>query len=214
MESTETMTMEQTMEEAIALPVRGAREKFGIWFHQNRFLVFGTVSAVAQAVFIGTVVIKGEILDAGKEIFSEVSFVTDLKFAQPKAAVQVPEGEIKATDKVEKKEKKEDPRIASAQNPFFVGAVMPRDLTPHIRPQYTAAARKANAEGRVMLTVWIADTGEVLKVRILGRKKDRLGYGLERAAVRAFYRKKFKPATLKGKPVTVKINIPVRFTLG
>jgi len=141
------------------------------------------------------------------ELVEEVAFVDSLSIKEP-ADVKAEDGDFELTDK-EKKEK-EDPRVAGAQDVIIAGATSPIDMSPSMKPEYTSEAKAAGVTGTVTLEVVIADTGEVLRVRVLGKQ---LGYGLEDSAMRTFRSKRFSPSVLDGKPITVKVLIPVRFTL-
>lgn len=84
------------------------------------------------------------------------------------------------------------------------------DLTPNVVPDYPSEARSAGITGTSTLELIIADNGQVLRVRSVGKT---LGFGLEEAAIDAFYKKRYSPSVLEGKPITVKVLIPVRFSL-
>ena len=189
---------------------RNFNENLKIWFHQNRFNVLGAVSAVTQAVIIATVVIPGETFDDTPRQLEDISLTEFVVERPATSADPVPEGEIKETNDLNKPTNEPDPRISGAVNPAFAGASLPIDLTTHIKPEYTDAARQAGIEGRAYVQVVIADTGEVLQVRNKGKK---LGFGLEASIRRAYRRKRFKPSRLQGKPITVKLVYPVRFKL-
>ncbi|MDY6932914.1 MAG: TonB family protein [Spirochaetota bacterium] len=104
-----------------------------------------------------------------------------------------------------------DPRIGTAVNPVISNATAPIDLNPEIMPSYTAAARSYGIEGTVILELIISDEGEVLRARSVGKK---LGYGLERMAIKCYEGKRYKPSIdSDGKKITVKIFQPVRFQL-
>lgn len=60
------------------------------------------------------------------------------------------------------------------------------------------------------LEVIIGNTGEVLRVRSVGKQ---LGGGLEEEAIKVYRRKRFSPSILEGKAITVKVLVPIRFTL-
>ena len=78
-------------------------------------------------------------------------------------------------------------------------------------PSYTESARSHGIEGTVVLELIISDEGEVLRARPVGKK---LGYGLERMAVKCYESKKYKPSrNSDGNEITVKIFQPVRFQL-
>jgi TonB family protein len=112
--------------------------------------------------------------------------------------------------KVVVSEDQEDPRAASAANPYIGGATMPVDLTPDIAPAYTPEAKAAGVQGTVTLEIVVSDDGRVLRARSVGK---RLGHGLEEAAAAAFRQKRFTPSMKDGQPITVKFYQPVRFVL-
>lgn len=141
-------------------------------------------------------------------LVEEVAFIDSVSIQEP-ADAQLDDGDFELTDK-EKVEKKEDPRIASASDPIVSGATSPVDLTPNLKPEYTPEAKSAGITGTLTLEMIISETGEVLRVRSVGKK---LGSGLEEAAISTFRRKKFSPSILQGKAITVKVLVPVRFTL-
>ena len=188
-------------------PERSASERFKIWFFQNRFHIFGSVSVAAQLGAIYFIEYQPLRFDNYQEAYEEVAFVSNLQINTTAAAQDVAEGEIQASDALD--EKKEDPRIAAAVNPYQINATLPIDLSPSIKPDYTEAARKAGVEGMMVLELVIAEDGSV--IRALPMK--RLGFGLDEMAVMTYIKKKFQPAVMEGKPITVKVNIPVRFSL-
>jgi protein TonB len=193
-------------------PQRTKGEKFGIWFFQNRYNVFGAASAVTLASIMSFVEFMPVQWDFSDEVYEEVAFVSNLQVKTTESAAKsAAEGKISPTDKLEK----EDPRVSQAVNPFQVNATQPVDLTPSIKPAYTIQARQAGFEGVMYLDIVVADTGEVLKVSPIFRtpvdKTNFTKYGLTRAAVVAFKRKKFEPAKKEGGPITVKIRVPIRF---
>lgn len=104
-----------------------------------------------------------------------------------------------------------DPRIGTAVNPVISNATAPIDLNPEITPEYTEGARSHGIEGTIILELIISDAGEVLRARPVGK---RLGYGLERMAIRCYEKKRYKPSiNSDGERITVKIYQPVRFKL-
>lgn len=186
-------------------------ENLKIKIYQNRFLIFGTISAIGQIWFVKNAYIIGpEILQESKKVYEEIAFVSTIELAEPQTANQEEaQGEIKETEKLDT-QVKEDPRISSAQNVFMIGATLPIDLTPDIKPEYPMEARKNGIEGVVTLEIVIADTGEVLRAIPINKP---LGFGLEQAAIAAFLKKKYQPAIYEGKPITVKVMVPVQFRL-
>ncbi|MEM7180897.1 MAG: energy transducer TonB [Spirochaetota bacterium] len=76
-------------------------------------------------------------------------------------------------------------------NHRHIDSKYPIDLTPKIQPKYTARARRARIEGRILLALVISKEGKVLRVQITGKK---LGYGLDESAISVYKRKRFIPA--------------------
>lgn len=76
-------------------------------------------------------------------------------------------------------------------------------------PSYTDPARLAKLNGTAMLEVVVSAEGQVMQMRIV----KGLPYGLNESAMEAVRNWKFRPATLNGEPVTVKVTIEVMFQL-
>ncbi|MEO8504587.1 MAG: TonB family protein [Acidobacteriota bacterium] len=76
-------------------------------------------------------------------------------------------------------------------------------------PVYPDAARRARIEGTVTLEATIDKRGKVTGARVLAS----LPMGLDRAAVDALMKWKFKPATRSGQPVNVRYVVNITFTL-
>jgi len=77
-------------------------------------------------------------------------------------------------------------------------------------PAYTEEARKARAEGVVMIQAIIRRNGTVDSFKVIRG----LGYGLDESAIQTIASKwRFKPGTLNGVPVDVQANIEVSFRL-
>ncbi|MEM7180896.1 MAG: energy transducer TonB [Spirochaetota bacterium] len=179
-------------------------------YRMNTFVTLSAVIQLLVVIFWRNPEINFNKLD---KLVDEVAFIDNVNIIEPVTeTVDVDDGEIELTTKIEKKIKKKqpDPRISGAKDAMNIGATTPVDLSPNIKPPYTDEARAAGVTGTITLEVIIADTGEVLRVRSVGKK---LGYGLEAAAIRSYRRKKFSPSMISGKPLTVKVFIPVRFTL-
>lgn len=115
------------------------------------------------------------------------------------------DGDLEIVDKL-----KENLIVFDAPDPRIIGATDPIDLSPNIKPKLTSEAKENEVEGTLTLEIIIADTGNVLQVRSVGRK---LGFGLEERAIKVYKAKKFYPAFLNGKPVKVKTIVQVRFKL-
>lgn len=206
-----------SLEPVISGVERSSSDKWKIWFFQNRFNVVGAVAAVSQLSAIYLVEYTPVTLDFSDDVYEEVAFVNNLQVQQQTVSAPevIAEGEIKPTEKLEKPKK--DDRVASAVNPMQVNATMPVDLNPSLKPDYTADARKAGIEGTLILSIVIADSGEVLEVRPMYRNaEDRAkfeSHGLSAEAIRVYRRKRFSPAKKEGEPITVRVNIPIRFYL-
>jgi periplasmic protein TonB len=94
--------------------------------------------------------------------------------------------------------------------PYRPGSgVTPPRLLKEVRADYTDQARRANLSGEVVLEIVVRRDGSVGDVRIL----QRLGSGLDERAVQAVRQWRFAPATLKGVPVDVIVEVGVEFKL-
>jgi TonB family protein len=97
---------------------------------------------------------------------------------------------------------------SSTEAPIFViGAVVRPVLVDRVEPQYTETARHVRLEGTVIVQAVIDEEGRVVDVKIL----KPLPMGLDRAAVDAVSRWRFKPATLYGRAVKVYYSLTVNF---
>ena len=79
-----------------------------------------------------------------------------------------------------------------------------------VTPKYTEAARKANVEGKVVLTIEVGADGRAHRVRV----SKALGSGLDEQAVMAVRQWRFRPAIKDGMPVTVPATIEIPFRFG
>ncbi len=77
------------------------------------------------------------------------------------------------------------------------------------QPNYTEIARRARIQGIVIVQAIIDRNGEVTHVKIL----KGLPMGLSEETIKTIKQWKFKPATLRGKPVDVYFNLTVNFKL-
>jgi bla regulator protein blaR1 len=80
-----------------------------------------------------------------------------------------------------------------------------------VKPQYTPEARQAKIQGAVELDVVVLATGEVGETKV--SKSLDTQYGLDEAAVAAMKQWRFKPGTKDGKPVPVRVQVEMTFTL-
>jgi TonB family protein len=101
--------------------------------------------------------------------------------------------------------------IGSGVGPYVVGnGVKPPEILAKPLPNYTEEARKARAEGVVMIEAIIRKDGSVDSFKVLRG----LGYGLDESAINTIATKwRFKAGTLNGVPVDVRANIEVTFKL-
>lgn len=101
--------------------------------------------------------------------------------------------------------------IGSGIGPYVVGGGVKAPVAIYQPlPAYTEEARKARAEGVVMIQAIIRRDGTVDSFRVLRG----LGYGLDESAINTIATKwRFKPGTLNGAPVDVQANIEVSFRL-
>jgi protein TonB len=101
--------------------------------------------------------------------------------------------------------------IGSGVGPYVVGGGVKAPIAIYQPlPAYTEEARKARAEGIVLIQAIIRRDGTVDSFKVLRG----LGYGLDESAINTIATKwKFKPGTLNGTPVDVQANIEVSFRL-
>ncbi|PJZ46173.1 energy transducer TonB [Leptospira brenneri] len=188
---------------------RSKRERIHRFIDRYRIETGLAISAFVQAIIIlfwFTPHLETDSLDS---LVEEVAFIDNVQIQEPSTDSKPTDGDFDLTDK-EKEEKKEDPRIAGASDPIVSGATSPVDLSPNIRPEYTSDAKALGLTGTMTLEVIIGNTGEVLRVRSVGKQ---LGGGLEEEAIKVYRRKRFSPSILEGKAITVKVLVPIRFTL-
>jgi periplasmic protein TonB len=74
---------------------------------------------------------------------------------------------------------------------------------------YTEIAKRIGIEGRVIIEATIDKTGDVIDAEIIRG----LGFGLDEEALQAVQNTKFFPGIQRGKPVRVRISIPIKFVL-
>ncbi len=94
--------------------------------------------------------------------------------------------------------------------PIYMSGDVVKPVKIHApQPHYTEIARKVRVEGTVIVQAIIDEQGEVTNVEVL----KGLSMGLTESAVDTIKTWKFKPATLRGKPVAVYYTLTVTFTL-
>jgi TonB family protein len=98
-----------------------------------------------------------------------------------------------------------------AAPPYRVGGEVTRpEKVSGDPPEYTEAARRARVTGVVIIEAVIDEQGNATEPRVL----KSLPLGLDRQALDAVQTWKFKPATLRGKPVPVYYTLVVTFQVG
>jgi protein TonB len=90
------------------------------------------------------------------------------------------------------------------------GVILPV-LVRSVRPNYTSEAMKQRIEGTVTLDTVVRADGSVGDVSV-AQSLDSV-YGLDHEAVKAVKQFEFKPGMKDGKPVAVRVQIAVRFSL-
>ena len=85
------------------------------------------------------------------------------------------------------------------------------DLVQRVGALYTPAAKRRRIQGSVWLDCVVNRRGYVRSVAVVGSLDAK--YGLDRSAVSALKRWLFKPGTLKGEPVDIRVTVEVRFHL-
>jgi len=94
--------------------------------------------------------------------------------------------------------------------PFRPGSgIEPPSIRHEVKPDYTEEARRRNIRGDVLMEIVVKRDGTVSDVRVLRG----LGYGLDERAVEAVKQWSFNPATRKGVPVDVLVEVAMEFRL-
>src|SRR4029078_10354903 len=84
----------------------------------------------------------------------------------------------------------------------------PPRLLREVKAEYTDEARRKNIRGEVVLEIVVKSDGSVGDARVTRA----LGGGLESRAIAAVKQWKFAPATRRGQPVDVWVEVAVEFT--
>jgi protein TonB len=74
---------------------------------------------------------------------------------------------------------------------------------------YPEIAKRAGVEGKVYILAYVDENGNVTKTEVL----KGIGAGCDEAAEKAIRETKFKPGKQRGKPVRVKVAVPIIFKL-
>ncbi len=77
------------------------------------------------------------------------------------------------------------------------------------QPKYTDAAKAAHIQGDVGLELTVDQDGKASQIRVT----NPLGYGLDENAVEAVKQWRFRPATVDGKPTSLRAQLTVSFRL-
>lgn len=94
--------------------------------------------------------------------------------------------------------------------PYRPGSgITPPRLLREVKPDYTDEARRRGLSGEVVLEIVVQRNGSVGDVRVL----QGLGGGLDARAVAAVRQWRFEPATRRGTPVDVMVEVAVEFRL-
>ncbi len=94
---------------------------------------------------------------------------------------------------------------AVEEMPAIIGGIKAIQKKVH----YTEIARRASIEGTVYIEATIDKNGNVMDAIV----KKGLGGGLNEEALKAVQSTKFNPGKQRGKPVNVRIVIPIKFVL-
>lgn len=107
------------------------------------------------------------------------------------------------------------PRPELAVEPFIYewSEVMPEPIGGLVAIQskvkYTEIAKRSGIEGKVIIEAVIDETGKVIDAKVL----KGLGGGLNESALSAVRETEFSPGLQRGKPVRVRMRIPIKFVL-
>jgi periplasmic protein TonB len=94
--------------------------------------------------------------------------------------------------------------------PFRPGSgIEPPSIRHEVKPDYTEEGRRRNIRGDVLMEIVVKRDGTVGDVRVL----HGLGYGLDERALEAVKQWTFNPATRKGVPVDVLVEVSMEFRL-
>jgi protein TonB len=100
--------------------------------------------------------------------------------------------------------------VVQAQEVFKPGdGVSLPTVVKQVQPQYTQEALAARIEGAVTLTTVVLSDGSVGDVTV----SESLDSMLDEQAVKAMKQWTFKPGIKDGKPVSVRVDIRINFTL-
>ena len=137
-------------------------------------------------------IIEASINDLIDEIeLDDIEFVEDAQLSPPPDLPKVPDEEL--------------PFIWVEEMPAPIGGINAIQKKVH----YNEIAIRTRIEGTVVIEAVIDKEGNVIDAKIV---RD-IGGGLGESALKAVLITKFSPGKQRGKPVKVKVNIPVKFVL-
>jgi protein TonB len=105
------------------------------------------------------------------------------------------------------------PEIPKEEIIFRWSEVMPEPVgglsAIQSKVDYTEIAKRIRLEGTVYIEAIVDETGNVIESRVI----KKIGGGLDKEALNAVANTKFHPGLQRGKPVKVRITIPIKFVL-
>jgi len=78
-----------------------------------------------------------------------------------------------------------------------------------VSPRYPAELRQASVQGLVAVQLVVDETGNVIASEVVKATRDEF----RQPSLEAVQAWKFKPATVGGKPVKVRLTVPLKFTI-
>src|SRR5262245_21598157 len=95
-------------------------------------------------------------------------------------------------------------------SPDEAGVTLPT-VVRIVKPEYTSNAMAQRIEGTVLLECVVRADGSVTDVAVI--ESLDATYGLDEEAIKAVRESEFRPGTLDGKPVAVRVRVMMSFTL-
>jgi protein TonB len=80
-----------------------------------------------------------------------------------------------------------------------------------VKPAYPSEAQRKNIEGRVVLSIVVDETGNVIEAIVVQSTPSGV---FDEAAIESVMSWRFRPAKLRNQPIRVRLNQTVTFTLG
>jgi protein TonB len=143
-------------------------------------------------------------------VAAEKTVIGDPNAEEVIAAPEATAAPTKVEKAVEAAPKEEQIFTVVEQQPEFSGgmAALGQYLQKNLR--YPAAAQRANISGRVFVSFVVNTDGSIQDVQVL----KGLGFGTDEEAKRVVQAMpKWRPGKQSGRPVRVKFNLPINFTL-